>query len=68
MQNCIIKTEEQTILLDQNLKSLQLLTHYTINQHKKKRLNYICKGLVQSSIKLLFHLDLDIPAIKFTDT
>ena len=36
MQNCIIKTEEQTILLDQNLKSLQLLTHYTINQQKKK--------------------------------
>ena len=55
-QNYSIKTEEKTISLNQNLKSLQLLSQNTINHHRKK-FNYIHIGLVQVAIKpFLFSL------------
>ena len=59
MYNYSLKTKEKTISLNQNLKSLQLLSQNTINHHKKK-FNYIHLGLVQVAIKPLFRLDLDI--------
>ena len=44
-QNYSIKTKEKTISLNKNLESLQLLSQYTINQHRNK-FNYINIGLV----------------------
>ena len=63
-QNYSIKTEEKPISLNQNLKSLQLLSQNTIN-HYRKKFNYIHIGLVQVEIKPLFRLGLDIPIFVF---
>ena len=54
-----MKTKEQTISLNQNLESMQLLSQKIVDHHKKY-FNYIHIGLVQIAIKPLFHLGLDI--------
>ena len=42
IQNYVIKTEKQTISLNQTLESLQLLSQNNINQHRKKIQLYSC--------------------------
>ena len=59
-QNYAIKTEEQIISSNQNLKNLQLFYQQIVNHHKKQ-FNYIPIGLVQIVIRPFFRLSLDIP-------